>query len=75
MPKVDPASGEPTSDAPEGPPETRGGMKPGDPGLEGATETGGTALLNRPNSDSDTDGNSSRELPAEKGGTASGGGY
>jgi len=31
------------SDAPDGPLDTRGGMEEGDPGLEGATETGGSA--------------------------------
>ena len=40
MPKVDPTTGEPMSDAPEGDDVTRGGKERGDPGLEGATETG-----------------------------------
>ncbi len=30
------------TDAPEGPDALRGGMERGDPGLEGATETGGS---------------------------------
>lgn len=72
MPKVNPESGEPMSDAPEGSDETRGGMERGDPGLEGATETGGTSVLNRPSGDDDDA--SSTELPGQKGGAAGGGG-
>ena len=60
------------SDAPEGPDETRGAMQAGDPGLEGATETGGASILNRPTGGPDD--NSSRELPAEKGGSSGAGG-
>lgn len=30
MPKVDPATGEPMSDAPDGPPDQAGGKKPAD---------------------------------------------
>jgi hypothetical protein len=41
MPKVDPSSGEPMSDAPESSDEERGAMVEGDPALEGASETGG----------------------------------
>ena len=48
MPKVDPETNQPLSDDPEGPEELRGGMEAGDPGLEGATETGGQAAVNRP---------------------------
>ena len=37
------------SDAPDGPDDAaRGGMQAGDPGLAGATETGGAAGVNRP---------------------------
>jgi hypothetical protein len=41
MPKVDPTTGEPELDDPEGSDDTRGGKKPGDPALKGASETGG----------------------------------
>ena len=53
------------SDAPEGPDETRGAMQAGDPGLEGATETGGTSVANKPAGGPDESSNT--ELPAEKG--------
>ena len=43
MPKVDPQSGEPVSDAPDMSDEYRGGKTPGDPALEDATETGGSS--------------------------------
>lgn len=62
MPKVDPESHEPMSDAPEGPDARRGGMQAGDPGLEGATETGGGGTAPAGGAD-DT---SSTHLPAEK---------
>jgi len=64
MPKVDPETHEPVSDDPDGPLDERGGKQAGDPGMEGATETGGTSVLNRPSGDPD-DGTS--QLPAEKG--------
>ena len=60
------------SDAPEGPEGLAGGMKEGDPGLEGATETGGTGP-GHPET-SDPDDSSSTELQGQEGGTASGGG-
>ncbi len=60
------------SDAPDGPDETRGAMQAGDPGLKGATETGGASILNRPTGGPDD--NTNRELPAEKGGSAASGG-
>ena len=44
------------SDAPDGPEETRGGMQEGDPGLAGATETGGEAAVNRPSGGGDDSG-------------------
>jgi len=57
------------SDAPEGSPEVAGGKMAGDPGMEDATENGagGTTPGGGPD-------NTSRELPGEKGGAASGGG-
>jgi len=42
------------SDAPDGPLDTRGGMEEGDPGLEGATETGRTGAA-QPGSGNDAD--------------------
>jgi hypothetical protein len=42
MPKIDPQTDEPTSDAPEQESDDRrGGMVEGDPALGGASETGG----------------------------------
>ena len=41
MPKVDPTSGQPMSDAPEGDDELRGGKTVGDPALDDASATGG----------------------------------
>ena len=73
MPKVDPQSGEPISDAPDGPVENRGGKMAGDPGMEGATEIGRQGAGKSDTSDWSDDDNTSRELPAEKGGAASGG--
>ncbi len=52
------------SDAPDGPLDTRGGMKEGNPGLAGATETGGEAAVNRPTGGSDD--NSNTRLVGEK---------
>jgi len=70
MPKVDPDTHEPISDAPDGPPDLAGGKMAGDPGMENATENGagGTTPGGGP------DDTSNRELPGEKGGTSSGGG-
>lgn len=64
MPKVDPESGEPMSDAPEQPAGLRGGMKKGDPALADATETGGSGP-GHPATNSPDD--SSTQLPAEEG--------
>ena len=61
------------SDAPEGPLDTRGGMEAGDPGLEGATETGGSGPAH-PETGDEVDDSSSTELPGQKGGAAGGGG-
>ena len=47
MPKVDPESNEPVTDAPSGDDETRGGKVEGDPDLKDATETGGEGPLTR----------------------------
>jgi hypothetical protein len=72
MPKVNPETGEPMSDAPDGPLETRGGMEAGDPGLAGATETGRSGVGYKETGSELDDGTS--QLPAEKGGTSGGGG-
>lgn len=40
MPKVDPSTGEPMSDAPDGPDDQRGGKGIGDPSLAGSTPSG-----------------------------------
>lgn len=40
MPKVDPNTNEPMSDAPDAPVEQRGGKIEGDEGMEGATPEG-----------------------------------
>ena len=61
------------SDAPDGPIEARGGKMAGDPGMEGAGETGRQGVGKSDTSDWSDDDNTSRELPAEKGGSASGG--
>ena len=74
MPKVDPASGEPLSDAPDGPAETRGGKELGDPALQGATETGRSGAGYTDTGSKADDNNTSRELPGETGGAAGGGG-
>lgn len=73
MPKIDPETGQPMSDAPEGPDATRGGMERGDPGLEGATETGGSGPGHPETGDEVKEGTST-ELPGQKGGAAGGGG-
>jgi hypothetical protein len=73
MPKVDPETGQPISDAPDGPLDTRGGMERGDPGLAGATETGGSGA-GHPETGTDVDDSTSTELPGQKGGAAGGGG-
>jgi hypothetical protein len=71
MPKVNPETGEPMSDAPERSPDLAGGKQAGDPGMEGASSTGGASVgTPKPGPDD----SSSRELPGEKGGAASGGG-
>ena len=70
MPKVDPETGEPMSDAPEESAEVRGGKEEGDPALADATETGGSGP-GHPETSSPED--SSTELPGQKGGAASGG--
>jgi hypothetical protein len=45
MPKIDPDSGEPLTDEPEQESDSlRGGKVEGDPGLEGASETGGANI-------------------------------
>jgi hypothetical protein len=74
MPKVDPTTGEPMSDAPEGDDETRGGMERGDPGLEGATETGRSGVGYSDTVSEAREDSSDRRLQAEQGGAAGGGG-
>jgi len=64
MPKIDPETQQPMSDAPDGPAGLRGGMKEGDPELADATETGGSGP-GHPATSSPEDG--STQLPAEKG--------
>jgi len=59
------------SDAPDGPDETRGGMERGDPGLEGATETGGSGPGHPETGDETGEGES--DLPGQQGGSAGGG--
>ncbi len=59
------------SDAPEGSDATRGGMERGDPGLEGATETGESGAGHPETGDEADD--PSTELPGQKGGSAGGG--
>ena len=72
MPKVDPETGEPMSDAPEGEDATRGGKELGDPALEGATSTGRDHLGTSAAGD-DADDSSSTQLKGQEGGTAAGG--
>jgi hypothetical protein len=66
MPKVNPETGEPMSDAPEGPPDLAGGKEAGDPGMEGATETGGSGA-GHPETGDEVDDTSDTNLPAEEG--------
>ncbi|HUP70075.1 MAG TPA: hypothetical protein VM142_09715 [Acidimicrobiales bacterium] len=40
MPKVDPSTGEPMTDAPDAPDDQRGGKGIGDPSLAGSTPSG-----------------------------------
>ncbi|MGH9280372.1 MAG: hypothetical protein ACRD12_20015 [Acidimicrobiales bacterium] len=48
MPKVDPKTGEPISDDPDqASDDLRGGKQAGDPGLKGASETGGANAAER----------------------------
>jgi hypothetical protein len=72
MAKVNPETGEPMSDAPDGPLETRGGMEAGDPGLAGATETGRSGVGYKETGSEVQEPD--RRLPAERGGAAGGGG-
>jgi hypothetical protein len=74
MPKVNPETGEPMSDAPEGSDETRGGMERGDPGLEGATETGRSGIGYSDTGSKSQGDESDRRPQAEQGGAAGGGG-
>jgi hypothetical protein len=43
MPRVDPTTHQPISDAEDGPDQDRGGRLPSDPNLADASENGGTA--------------------------------
>ena len=61
------------SDAPDGPPDLAGGKEQGDPGMEGAAETG-RGGVGHPVTGTDVEENSDRRLQAEKGGAAGGGG-
>ncbi len=72
MPKVNPETGEPMSDAPDGPPDLAGGKERGDPGMEGASETGRSGV-GHPVTGMDVDENSETNLQAEKGGSAGAG--
>ena len=72
MPKVNPETGEPMSDAPDADLDARGGMEAGDPGLEGATEVGRSGVGYSDTSDEVDD--STSQLPAQKGGASGGGG-
>lgn len=59
MPKVDPSTGEPMTDAPDAPDDQRGGKGIGDPSLAGATPSGS------PDDDSiDNDSRLSGEKPS-----------
>ena len=60
------------SDAPDGPPDLAGGKERGDPGMEDATETGGSGA-GHPDTGMDVDENSETNLQAEQGGSAGGG--
>lgn len=65
MPKVDPETGEPISDDPEGPDETRGGKSVGDPDLADATPTGGRSAPWQP-SGQDAGKRQSNSLPGDE---------
>ena len=73
MPKVDPETGEPMSDAPDAPADLRGGKELGDPALDGATETGRTGI-GYSNTGDDDPSATDTQLPGQKGGAAGGGG-
>jgi hypothetical protein len=71
MPKVDPTTGNPMSDAPDGDLDTRGGKMAGEPGMEGATETGRQGVgYSETGSRTEED---DKQLQAEKGGNAGAG--
>jgi hypothetical protein len=74
MPKVDPTTGEPMSDAPEESDELRGGKERGDPALEGATETGRSGISYSDTGSEAQGDEPDRRLQAEQGGAAGGGG-
>lgn len=74
MPKVDPSTGEPMSDAPEGPDALRGGKERGDPALEGATETGRSGVGYSDTGSASQEDTPDRRPQAEQGGAAGGGG-
>jgi len=59
MPKVDPSTHEPMTDAPDAPEDQRGGRTIGDPAFDGATVNGGNATKG---ADLDRDS----RLPGEK---------
>ncbi|HTJ76909.1 MAG TPA: hypothetical protein VL337_16245 [Acidimicrobiales bacterium] len=70
MPVVDPQTGEPVSDAPDLPPDVAGGKGVGDPGMEGASSTGGDTIgTPKPGPEE----GSAPQLPGEKGGGGGGG--
>ncbi len=54
------------SDAPDGPIDLAGGKEAGDPGMEGATETGGSGA-GHPETGDETHDTSDTNLPAEEG--------
>ena len=60
MPRVDPSTHTPLTDAPDGPEAERGGRLPGDPSLADASVNGNTA---RPDDANDLD---TSRLPGEK---------
>lgn len=64
MPKVDPDTGQPLSDDPDGPDELRGGKKIGDPDLADATPTGGSRGPGQPSGQS-AGARRSNELPGD----------
>ncbi len=73
MPKVNPETGEPMSDAPDGPTDLAGGKERGDPGMEDASETGGSGAGHPETGDEPADDSDGR-LQAEQGGGNAGGG-